>query len=36
MYEEKSGVNEAVVEENLVQAADEQGRRCSNYCRPHG
>ena len=25
MYEEKSGVNEAVVEENLVQAADEQG-----------
>ena len=25
MYEEKSGVNDAVVEENLVQAADEQG-----------
>ena len=25
MYEEKSGVNEAVVEETLVQAADEQG-----------
>ena len=25
MYEEKSGVNDAVVEETLVQAADEQG-----------